>query len=114
MVRRVRWWPYVRTVKTTSGAIAVQIIWPSRRVSRRIEHLGSAREAAEFEALRAAARKLWPRVRPCWNSGRMRPESPVRLWKSSVRGRVSVGRLMRGYTRLGLDHAVGGDEVFRD
>ena len=46
---------YVRTVKTSSGATAVQIVWSSRRGSRRIEHLGSAHDEAELEALKAAA-----------------------------------------------------------
>jgi hypothetical protein len=32
--------PYMRTVKTTPGATAVQVVWSSRRGSREIEHLG--------------------------------------------------------------------------
>ena len=47
---------YVRTVKTASGATAVQMVWSSRRGSRRIEHLGSAHDDAELEAFKAAAR----------------------------------------------------------
>jgi hypothetical protein len=31
-------------VKTASGAVAVQIVWSSRRGSRSIEHLGSAHD----------------------------------------------------------------------
>jgi hypothetical protein len=46
---------YVRTVKTSSGATAVQIMWSSRRGSRSIEHLGSAHDEAQLEALKAAA-----------------------------------------------------------
>jgi hypothetical protein len=46
---------YVRTVKTSLGATAVQIVRFSRRGSRRIEHLGSAHGAAELEALKVAA-----------------------------------------------------------
>ena len=46
---------YVRTVKTASGATAVQIVWSSRRGSRSIEHLGSAHDEAELAALKAAA-----------------------------------------------------------
>ncbi len=46
---------YVRTVKTSSGATAVQIVWSSRRGSRSIEHLGSAHDEAELAALKAAA-----------------------------------------------------------
>jgi hypothetical protein len=48
---------YVRTVKTASGATAVQIVWSSRRGSRTIEHLGSARDDQELEAFKAAARQ---------------------------------------------------------
>jgi hypothetical protein len=48
---------YVRTVKTASGAVAVQIVWSTRRGSRQIEHLGSAHDDAEVEALKAAARQ---------------------------------------------------------
>ena len=47
--------PYVRTVKTKSGATAPQVVWSSRRGSREIEHLGSAHDDAELEALKAAA-----------------------------------------------------------
>jgi hypothetical protein len=39
------------------GATAVQIVWSSRRGSRNIEHLGSAHDDAELEALKAAARQ---------------------------------------------------------
>src|SRR3954469_3367272 len=49
--------PYVRTVKTASGARAVQIVYSSRRGSRDIEHIGSAHDEAELEALKAAARR---------------------------------------------------------
>ena len=48
---------YVRTVKTASGATAVQIVWSTRRGSRQIEHLGSAHDDGEVEALKAAARQ---------------------------------------------------------
>ena len=46
---------YVRTVKTASGATAVQIVHSTRRGSRDIEHVGSAHDDAELEALKAAA-----------------------------------------------------------
>jgi hypothetical protein len=42
----------MRTVKTSSGATAVQVVWSSRRGSRQIEHLGSAHDEAELEVLR--------------------------------------------------------------
>jgi Integrase core domain len=48
--------PYVRTVKTASGARAVQIVHSSRRGSRDIEHIGSAHDEAELAVLTAVAR----------------------------------------------------------
>lgn len=48
--------PYVRTVKTASGA-AGQIVYSYHRGSQQIEHLGSARDPAELELLKAAARQ---------------------------------------------------------
>ena len=45
----------MRTVKTASGATAVQIVWSWRRGSRSIEHLGSAHDEVELAALKAAA-----------------------------------------------------------
>jgi hypothetical protein len=49
--------PYVRTVKTASGATAVQIVYSSHRGSRDIEHIGSAHDEAGLELLKAAARQ---------------------------------------------------------
>jgi hypothetical protein len=40
--------PYVRTVKTSSGAVAVQIVHSYHRRSRQIEQIGSARDAREL------------------------------------------------------------------
>jgi hypothetical protein len=53
--------PYVRTVKTKSGATAVQVVYSSRRGSRDIEHIGSAHDEAELEVLKAAARQRMAR-----------------------------------------------------
>ena len=49
--------PYVRTVKTSSGATAVQIVFSNRRGARTMEHIGSAHTQAELELLKAAARQ---------------------------------------------------------
>ena len=48
---------YVRTVQTTSGATAVQVVYSKRRGARRMEHIGSAHDEQEVEALKAAARQ---------------------------------------------------------
>jgi hypothetical protein len=50
--------PYVRTVKTSSGATAVQIVHSSHRGSRDIEHLGSAHDDVQLELLKAARQQL--------------------------------------------------------
>ena len=42
--------PYVRRVKTSSGAIAVQIVYSYHRGARQIEHIGSAHDDAGVEA----------------------------------------------------------------
>jgi hypothetical protein len=52
---------FMRTVKTASGATAVQIVHSNRRGPRKIEHIGSAHDEVELEALKAAARQdLYP------------------------------------------------------
>jgi hypothetical protein len=55
--------PYVRTVKTASGATAVQIVYSTRRGSRDIERIGSAHGSSEVELLKAVARQRPP---PAW------------------------------------------------
>ncbi len=106
--------PYVRTVKTASGATAVQIVYSSRRGSRDIEHVGSAHDDAELELLKAAARQrlaagqgeLDPGLEP---GGRGGGPLPV----TSSRMSCLLDALMRAYDVLGLSRAAGGDEVFR-
>ena len=51
--------PYVRTVKTASGATAVQIVYSSRRGSREIEHIGSVHDDGELEILKAVGGTAW-------------------------------------------------------
>ena len=48
---------YVRTLKTASGATAVQIGHSSRKGSPDIEHIGSAHEDVELELLKTVARQ---------------------------------------------------------
>jgi hypothetical protein len=107
--------PYVRTVKTSSGATAVQIVYSFHRGSREIEHLGSAHDDAEVELLKAAARQrlaagqgeLDLGLQPAGAGGGPLPITSSRmghLWDA----------LAHGYAVLGLEKAAGGDEVFRD
>jgi hypothetical protein len=106
---------YVRTVKTSSGATAVQIVWSFRRGSRSIEHLGSAHDEAEVEALRAAARQRLVEGQGTLDLGLDAvgtASAPLEI-VSSRAGHLWDG-LCRAYQVLGLDRAAKGDEVFRD
>ena len=108
--------PYVRTVKTASGATAVQIVWSSQRGSRNIEHIGSAHDETELETLTAAARQriaggqveLDLGLEPAVQAGGGGP-LPI---TSSRMGHLADA-LEHAYRLLGLDAAAGGDEVFR-
>ena len=110
---------YVRTVQTASGARAVQIVHGSRRGSRTIEHVGSAHDDLELEALKAAARQrlaggqaeldlgLDPAVTAAATAG---SSGPLEI-ASSRMGHLWDG-LSSAYVQLGFARAVGGDEVF--
>jgi len=106
---------YVRTVKTASGATAVQIVHSSRRGSRRIEHIGSAHDDAQLEALKIAARQrlalgqdqLDLGLEPGVAGGGALPITSSRmahLWDARS----------RSYSALGFEAATGSDAVFRD
>jgi hypothetical protein len=104
--------PYVRTVKTTSGATAVQVVWSSRRGSRQIEHLGSAHDDRELEALKAAAQQRIAAGQDELDLG-LEPAGGGPLPITSSRMGHLVDSLERAYRVLGLEDAAGGDEVFR-
>ena len=105
--------PYVRTVKTKSGAMAVQVVWSSRRGSRKIEHLGSAHDEAELEVLKAAGRQRIAAGQAELDLG-LEPAGGGPLPITSSRMGCLLDALERGYRVLGLDAAAGGDKVFRD
>jgi hypothetical protein len=104
--------PYVRTVKTSSGATAVQIVYSSHRGSRDIEHLGSARDGAQVELLKAAARQ-----RLAAGQGELDLGLGTAAWGgplpiTSSRMAHLWDALAHAYRVLGLDEAAGGDAVF--
>src|SRR5215470_418865 len=103
----------MRTVKTASGATAVQVVWSSRRGSREIEHLGSAHDDAELEALKAAAQQRVAAGQLELDLGLDGPGPGGPLQITSWRMVHLVDALERGYRVLGLEDAAGGDEVFR-
>ncbi|MBA0083391.1 MAG: IS1634 family transposase, partial [Acidobacteria bacterium Pan2503] len=104
--------PYLRTVKTTSGATAVQIVHSSHRGSRDIEHIGSAHDDAELELLKAAARQRMAAGQGELDLGldTAAPGAPLPI--RSARMGVLLEALERAYRVLGFDRATDGDEVF--
>jgi hypothetical protein len=102
---------YVRTVRTASGATAVQIVHSTRRGSREIEHIGSAHSAAEVEVLKTVARQRLHANQDTldFDDGRLGDdEAPI----VSSRARQLWEMLSIAYQVLGFDRACGGDEVF--
>ncbi len=107
---------YVRTVKTSSGATAVQIVHSTRRGSRKIEHLGSAHTPEEVETLKALAVQrlaqgqaeldLGLEIAAAAGSG-----GPLEIVSSQMSHLLDA--LTRAYEVLGFAEAAGGDDVFR-
>jgi hypothetical protein len=104
--------PYVRTVKTSSGAMAVQIVHKSRRGSRDIEHLGSAHDEVELELLKTVARQRLAAGQGELDLGLAvgAPGGPLPITSSRM-GHL-LNALERAYRVLGFADATGGDEVF--
>jgi hypothetical protein len=103
---------YVRTVRTSSGAVAVQVVWKSRRGSRDVEHLGSAHTAAEVEVLKAVAAQRIAAGQDQLPIEVAATQEPAALEITSSR----MGRLLDAiaavYRQLGFDQACGMDVVF--
>jgi DDE family transposase len=108
---------YVRTVRTGSGATAVQIVHGSRRGARDIEHLGSAHDEQAVEALKAVARQRLTGGQGELELGLVAEavavggSGPLQIVSSRMSPLWEA--LCAGYDQLGLDEATGGDEVFR-
>ena len=107
--------PYVRTVRTSSGAIAVQIVYSYHRGSRQVEHIGSAHDDAELELLKAVARQRLAAGQGVLDLGPgFGADAGGPLPITSSRMGCLLDGLSRGYDVLGFGRAAGGDEVFRD
>lgn len=103
---------YIRTVKTASGATAVQIVHSSRRGSREIEHIGSAHDEVQLELLKAVAGQRLHADQDSLDFGDGRPgaaELPIRSTQSKHLWDV----LTTAWRVLGLESACGRDEVFQ-
>ena len=112
--------PYVRTVRTASGATAVQIVYSSGRGSRDIHHIGSAHDDVELELLKAVARQRLAAGQGVLDLG-LEATEPAREGAGGGRLPITASRMgflldAREYARrmLGLGGAAGWDEVFAD
>ena len=92
----------MRTVRTTSGALAVQI-----------EHMGSAHDEAELAALKAAAAERVAAGQQVLDLGLAVAAGAGPLEIVASRAGHLWDALCRAYDSLGFDRAAGGDEVFR-
>jgi hypothetical protein len=104
---------HVRTVKTASGATAVQIVWSNRRGSRNIEHLGSAHDEAGVAALKAAGTQRIAGGQEQLDLGLGARADAEPLPITSSRAQHLWSALSDVYELLGLDEVADGDEVFR-
>ena len=107
---------YVRTVGTGSGARAVQIVWSSRRGSRQIEHIVSAHDDGELEALQAAARERLAAGQQILDLGLDQGSAPSAGGPLTIVGSQAAhlwDALLRVYDAVGFDRVAGADEVFR-
>jgi hypothetical protein len=104
---------YVRTVRTASGATAVQIVHSSRRGARDIEHVGSAHNDEELAALKVAAAQRLAGGQDELDLGLDSVASAGPLEIVSSRMAHLWDALCRAYDSLGFAEAVGGDELFR-
>ena len=102
---------YIRTVKTASGARAVQIVHSSHQGSRDIEHIGSAHTDAELELLRTTARQRLAAGQQELDLG-LEPGTGGALPITASRMGHLTDALATAFTAVGLDHACGGDDVF--
>jgi hypothetical protein len=114
--------PHLRTVKTSSGATAVQIVHSNRRGSRDIEHIGSAHSAAEVELLKTVARERLAAGQCVLDIELPTPGVPGVEVGSLPAGALPIrssrmghlGQALTGvYERLGIEQAAARDSVFR-
>jgi hypothetical protein len=104
---------YVRTVKTSSGATAVQVVWSSRRGARKIEHLGSAHDEAGVAALKAAAAQRLAVGQTQLDLGLAQRSATEPLPITSSKSALLWEALCAAYEHIGFAEVVGGDEAFR-
>ena len=102
--------PHIRTVKTSSGARAVQIVYSNRGGKRTMEHVGSAHDDGELELLKDAARqRISAGQGELELPGLEEPAAGGPLPIRSSRMGHLVDALCAAYRALGFEDAAGGD-----
>ena len=118
--------PYLRQVKTASGATAVQVVAKDHGVRRIVEHLGSAYDEAELAALMRLGRQrllagqqvldLGPALNDDADEvGGQAPGDGGAVRRPQIISRRSawlIEAIRSAYRRLGLGDATGGDRAF--
>ena len=102
----------VRTVKTASGATAVQVVEYRDSTRRVVEHVGSAHTESQLAALKLRAEEIITRGQQTFDLSALDPAAataPAIIEGSTCR--VLWGILTQAYTRIGFDKV--GDEVFK-
>lgn len=103
----------MRTVKTASGATAVQVVWGSSRGSKQMDHIGSAHTPEDLEVLKALARqRMVAAGQDELDFGDGQPRGHV-LPIVASRAEHLWNALSAGYMELGFDAVTEGDEVFK-
>ena len=104
----------MRTVKTSSGATAVQVVWSWRKGSRSIDHIGSAHDEVELAALKAAAAERLAAGQAVLDLGLPGVHEPGVLPITSSRMSHLWEGLCAAYRIVGFEAVSKGDTVFRD
>ena len=81
--------PYIRTVKTASGAMAVQVVFSERKGAKRMKHIGSAHSESELALLRAEAQRIVDGDQLALDFGEVKPgggKTPVKTTPTARSG----------------------------
>ncbi|MCV7029361.1 IS1634 family transposase [Mycobacterium sherrisii] len=91
----------------------MQIVWSTRKGSRKIEHLGSAHDEASVAVLKAAAAQRLAAGQTQLDLGLEERSAAEPLPITSSKSALLWEALCAAYAQVGFDKATGSDEVFR-
>lgn len=112
--------PYIRTVRTASGATAVQVIYSRAGGTRDLTHIGSAHTDEEIAALKAQAQAMLHDENQLAldldveDPTKQQPARRITAITTGKRAGYLLDAIDTTYQRIGLDQATESDEVFRN